>query len=232
MYEDWNQYQIENKSKVINYDVLEEDNIFYVGGLDISFCDTEDMKHKGVAVLTIVDYKTKEVVYSNHLECSIYIPYVSGYLGFREVPAYKELLEQAKHTPFFPQIVLVDGCGIMHHREFGSASHLGVEFDIPTIGVAKTLLCIDGLTDIEVSSRFEASCKKKGDSSQLVGKSGKIWGAALKATDSVKNPIYVSIGHKVSLEQAVKIVTNMCLYRIPEPIRLSDIKSRTLILNI
>ena len=228
MYSEWDKYQLENKYKVVTNDAFKEEDIVYVGGLDISFNDVE---HKGVAVLTILDYKTKETVYSNHLECFVDIPYVSGYLGFREVPAYKELLEKAKDSPFYPQIVLVDGCGIMHQREFGSASQLGVECDVPTIGISKTLLCIDGLNEIEVSCRFDAICKKKGDSVDIIGHSGKIWGASLKATDEARNPIYVSIGHKICLDTAKRVVANICRYRMPEPIRLSDIQSRNL-LNI
>ncbi len=147
-------------------------------------------------------------------------------MGFREIPEYKKLLDKLKNTQYYPDLLFIDGYGVMHIREFGSASQLGVEYNIPTIGIAKTLLCIDGLNETNVKKEFKNECKKKGNYINLTGSSGKIYGVALKSTDLTNNPIYVSIGHGINLNNAIKLVNNTCIYKVPEPIRNSDIKSK------
>ena len=115
---------------------------------------------------------------------------------------------------------MVDGNGILHTRQFGCASHIGVQFDIPTIGVAKTAFDVDGLNKGVVDQICTQNLKASGDVAPLVGKSDKTWGAALKCTEDSKNPIFVSIGHRVSLDTAVCIAKlTIDKYRIPEPIR-------------
>ena len=70
-----------------------------------------------------------------------------GFLAFKEVPTYRPLFEQlkAEASEFWPQVMLIDGNGILHTREFGCACHIGVEFGLPTIGVAKNTFDVDGL---------------------------------------------------------------------------------------
>lgn len=220
----WINYQHTNKSNIIRYDDFDPNTIQYVGGLDISFSKSDS--NLACAYLTIYNILTSEIVYEDYKLCKLTIPYISGFLGFREVPEYKKLLKRIIGKPFYPQILLVDGFGILHYREFGSASHLGFITGIPTIGVGKTLLAIDGLNERTVKQEFKNKCVKSGDYHYLAGSSGKIWGAALKSTNDTFNPIYVTIGHKISLETALHIVTKCCKYRIPEPIRNSDIKSK------
>jgi deoxyinosine 3'endonuclease (endonuclease V) len=115
---------------------------------------------------------------------------------------------------------MVDGNGILHTRKFGCASHIGVQFDIPTIGVAKKPFDVDGLNKSLYKVMYDGKLNKAGDYVPIVGKSGKTWGAALRCTKDSINPIYVSIGHRVSLETAINItLLNITKYRIPEPIR-------------
>ena len=121
---------------------------------------------------------------------------------------------------------MIDGFGILHHREFGSASHLGLIENIPTIGIAKTLLMIDGMDEKKIRDKFKLECHKKGDYIELIGDSGKNYGVAFKSGDNVEKPIYISIGHKISLKSAIEFVNKTCFFRIPEPIRNSDIKSK------
>jgi len=222
----WTKYQKQNSKKIITQDTIDINNIKYVGGLDISF-NKHDVTDS-CAYLTIMDYLTLKIVYEDHEKVNLMIPYVSGYLGFREVPVYSILLDRIKikNPEYYPQITLIDGFGILHQREFGSASHLGFEKDIPTIGVGKTLMCHDGLDEKILKSEFKKNCLKKGDYVELIGNSGRVHGVALKSSDDMTNPIYVSIGHKISLESAIRIVNQLCLYRVPEPIRISDIKSK------
>ena len=121
---------------------------------------------------------------------------------------------------------MIDGGGILPPRGFGSASHIGLETGIPSIGVAKTLMCVDGLNEKQVKARFKRECPEAGDHISLIGQSNKVYGAAVKSSDNVTNPLYVSVGHNISLETAVSLVTQTSKYRIPEPIRNSDIKSK------
>ena len=105
----------------------------------------------------------------------------------------------------WPELVMVDGNGILHNRNFGCASHIGVVFDIPSIGVGKTIFAVDGLSQIEVKKLSAKNLHKGGDFVKLVGESGKTWGASLRATDESTNPLIVSIGHRVSLETALDV---------------------------
>jgi len=105
---------------------------------------------------------------------------------------------------------------------------LGVLCGIPTIGIGKTFLVVDGLTNDKVKKLGKA-LSKGGESVQLIGDSGTVWGVLFRSTDNSTKAIYVSVGHKISLDTAVKIVKHCCLYRIPEPVRQADLLSREFI---
>lgn len=125
---------------------------------------------------------------------------------------------------------MVDGNGILHNRGFGCASHIGVLQNLPTIGVGKNVFAVDGITQLGVKLLCEEKLQKGGDLVKLVGKSGKIWGAALRSTDESKNPIIISVGHRISLESSIRVVkASIKKVRIPEPIRNADLKSRSLV---
>ncbi len=220
----WIKYQEAGAKQVITQDTMQFDAIRYIGGLDISFDKSDNTR--GCAYLTILDLTTGQIVYETHQLCQLSIPYVSGFLGFREIPIYKNLIAQAKADGWVSDVIMVDGTGLLHDRKFGCASHLGVELNIPTIGVSKTLLCVDGLDEQSVKAQFRTSCKGKSDGIELVGKSGFSYGIALKTNDKASNPLYVSVGHKVSLPTAKALVLATCIHKNPEPIRNSDIKSK------
>ncbi|XP_057570072.1 endonuclease V isoform X14 [Hippopotamus amphibius kiboko] len=123
-------------------------------------------------------------------------------------------------------VLFVDGNGVLHHRGFGVACHLGVLTDLPCIGVAKKLLQVDGLENNALHKEKIRLLKAGGDSFPLLGGSGTILGMALKSHDHSTKPLYVSVGHKVSLEAAVRLTHGCCKFRIPEPVRQADIRSR------
>ena len=89
--------------------------------------------------------QTMTIVYQDFEPIDLDLPYIVGFLAFREVPAYKALLARVREPR--PQVLLIDGFGVLHHRRCGSASHLGVETGYATIGVGKHLLQIDGLEE-------------------------------------------------------------------------------------
>jgi deoxyribonuclease V len=136
------------------------------------------------------------------------IPYVPGYLGFRETPA---IVAALRRLDTMPDLILVDGHGRAHPRRCGIATHLGVVADVPTIGCAKTLLC--GSVEGELGPA-------PGDRAPLVDR-GEVVGVALRTRPRAQ-PIYVSIGHRVSLDTAISWVLKLCDgRRLPLPIRLA-----------
>ncbi len=139
---------------------------------------------------------------------SVRFPYIPGYLAFRELPILKKLLEIIREDSL-AEVIFVDGNGILHPRKAGLASHLGVALDHPTIGVAKKLLCGE-VDDSNLNFGEKASVVKEGEE---IGISLKTYKRA--------NPVYVSIGNSISLDQAWKLVLNFSKYKLPEPLRLA-----------
>ena len=192
-----------------------------IAGLDISY--SKFNSRKAVAALIICEYPTMRVVYEDFENEIADVPYIPGFLAFREVPAYMNLFARlkSKKPDLWPQVMLIDGNGILHNRAFGCACHIGVLLDIPAIGCGKTVFAQDGITQDGVKALCQKYLAKPMDEIELIGKSGKVWGAAVKTTGRTDDePIIVSQGHRVSLKTAVKIVKD-CVYkqRIPEPVR-------------
>lgn len=171
----------------------------------------------------VFEYPSMKVLYEDYEKETADYPYIPGFLAFKEVPVYSILFQRLREkTPLlWPQVLLVDGNGILHTRGFGCASHIGVLTDIPSIGVGKKVFAVDGLTQLGVKALCDISLLKGGDQIPLIGDSGKEWGVALRSTNESKNPIIISIGHRVSSETAVKVV-KACVRdcRIPEPVNI------------
>ncbi|XP_052456731.1 endonuclease V isoform X5 [Carassius gibelio] len=121
----------------------------------------------------------------------------------------------------YPQmkVLFVDGNGLFHYREFGLACHLGVLSDLPCVGVAKNLLHVEGVVRSEEHQSQINALKKSGDSFPLTTASGRVLGKALRSSQSSIKPVYVSVGHRITLDTAVRLTHTCCLYRVPEPIR-------------
>ena len=140
-------------------------------------------------------------------------------------------MNRAQAAGFIPDVFLIDGFGQLHPRRCGSATHLGVVANIPTAGVAKDMLHLEGLTDKGARQAVKRAQATLGNSPGqactllLSSDKGEVLCAAVCAPGT-KRPIFVSAGHLISLETAVDVVIKCCKYRIPEPIRQADIKSR------
>jgi len=145
--------------------------------------------------------------------CPLRFPYIPGLLSFREAPAMLAVLEVLSIKP---DLLLIDGQGLAHPRRFGLACHVGVLADIPAIGVAKSRLV----------GSYEEPGLERGSWSPLIAR-GETLGAVVRTRHGVR-PVFVSTGHRVSLQTAVKLVLDFApRYRLPEPIRLADRLSRT-----
>jgi deoxyribonuclease V len=176
-----------------------------IGGVDISNTrfDPENLVFAAVVVL---NWPGLEVVASASAVRRATMPYIPGFLGFREVPA---LLEAWAKLGERPDLVLVDGHGVAHPRGLGIASHLGVVLDVPSIGVAKSPLV--GRPEGELGA-------EPGAAVPLAWK-GRALGTVLR-TRRRSNPLYISPGHRVSPTAAVEWVQRCGTgYRLPEPTR-------------
>ncbi len=177
-----------------------------VAGVDISYNVGSDLLFAGVVILSSDDFSVIEKTVAIK---EVKFPYIPGLLSFRETPALIEAFRKIKNQP---DVVFVDGQGIAHPRFFGIASHIGVIYDIPTIGVAKKLLV--GEPDFIPEKQWEFS---------PIRFKGRIVGALLCTREGHK-PVVVSVGHKINLIQAIDIVKKFTLgFRIPEPTRLAHI---------
>jgi deoxyinosine 3'endonuclease (endonuclease V) len=229
--ERWKKEQNALKQKLITTDQIDwktPGKLKLIGGVDISF--VKDDQHpdgpRACAGLVMFDVMTRKIVYEDMEVVHLTQPYIAGFLAFREVEFLVRLVEKAKKKGKVPDIIMVDGNGTLHPRGFGLACHLGVLTDIPCIGVAKNFLVVDCMDMDETKARFQRECRKSGDYMMLKGKSGRTWGTALKPNDEVIDPIFVSAGHKLSLQSSVIITLAMCDYRVPEPVRQADIRTR------
>ncbi|CAK4966283.1 unnamed protein product [Aphanomyces euteiches] len=228
----WATEQAEMKLRMDTSHEVDLNAVTLVGGVDISFFPNSDDACATLVVLTFPEIK---VVCEASCHTRLTLPYIPTFLAFREIPALLPLFDMIP-TDLRPQLVLVDGNGELHPRGFGIASHLGVMTLLPTIGVAKTFLNVDGLTKKSVRALVAAgktATRTDADPTSTValelrGDSSKVWGKAL-CTPGIENPIYVSIGNLISLDKAVEVVQRCSLYRVPEPIRQADLRSRAII---
>merc|ERR1719456_922345 len=163
----------------------------HVAGVDVSFFP--DGTH-AVAAVVVISYPQMEVVYERCATFKLKVPYMAGFLAFREVPALKAMLEKVP-SKWQPQVVLVDGNGVFHPRRCGSATHLGIVTGLPTVGVAKDILQVG---DVNVSTaRDIAKTLGPSDWAPLVRDCGK--GdplAVLLRPNAGKKTVVVSVGHK------------------------------------
>ncbi len=198
--------------RVVREDAFGE--VRLLGGVDVSNnrFDPEERVFAAVVALSLPDLR---VVEAAGAVARAGMPYVPGLLGFREIPALLAAWEKLRAKP---DLVLVDGHGVAHPRRLGIAAHLGVVLDVPSIGVAKSVL---------VGAEDPPLAEEAGAETPLVWRGERI-GTALR-TKRRANPLYVSIGHRVSLETAVAWVRRATGgYRLPEPTRQAHLAANAL----
>mgnify|MGYP001142217980 CR=1 FL=1 len=197
--------QLQRAAEVVRHDDFDVMPPRLIGGADVGFEQGGDVTR---AALVILEYPSLKLVEYKVARIATIMPYIPGFLSFREYPALLaawELLEQK------PDLLFVDGHGISHPRRLGVASHFGMLVDVPTIGVAKRRLC----------GRFEPLDDEPGSQQLLMDKGEKIgwvWRSKKRC-----NPLFVSTGHRVSIDTALEWVQKcMAGYRLPEPTRWAD----------
>ncbi len=217
------------KRSIVTSDTLPYDSIRFIGGLDLSFVPGDDTA--AVACLVVSSFPECKIVYEEFRMVELTQPYIPGFLAFREADFLVALLEtmREREPQHFPQVVLVDGNGILHQQGVGLACHVGVRANVCAIGVAKTFLQVDGLDWESIKSDFQSKCQTAQSWLPLIGASGVTWGAAVATVADLKKPVFVSLGHGVTLETALRILFAVSRYRQPEPIRHADLRSRAFI---
>lgn len=173
-----------------------------IAGVDVGFEEGGRITRAAVVVLHFPSLAPLEEAVAR---LPTRFPYIPGLLSFREIPAILEALSQLRHTP---QLLLCDGQGQAHPRRFGLACHLGVLTDLPAIGVAKSRL-------IGVHGEL---APEKGSWVPLMDKGERI-GAVVRTRRGVA-PLYISVGHRISLETAIDyLFAATTRYRLPETTR-------------
>lgn len=175
-----------------------------VAGADMAFSPDAQRCLAGVVVW---DLERQEVIEETLAWRTVRFPYVPGLLSFREAPAVLAAVRKLRTTP---DAFLFDAHGLAHPRRMGLASHAGLLMDAPSIGCAKSLLCGEHADPPARPGRWTPVVHR-----------GEPVGAVLRTQPNVK-PVYVSAGHRVRLDDAIRIVM-LCLtrYRLPEPTRLA-----------
>lgn len=185
--------QLGLSKKIILKDMLPA-KIKTIAGVDVSY-----VGQLGVGAAVVLDYNSFEVLETQVATCQVKIPYIPTLLSFRETPPAVAAIKKLKTQP---DVFLADAQGIAHPYRCGFASHLGIILNKPTIGAAKSKLIG---TPIETDGETFLI-----DKNEIIG--------AIINTKKTSKPVFVSIGHMVSLETAIRIIKHCTKNRIPEPL--------------
>ncbi|MDH7508105.1 MAG: endonuclease V [Methanomassiliicoccales archaeon] len=178
------------RSKVVDFDDFR--SVRFVAGVDVSYHND-----RAFAAIAVSDFETGNIVEERVIQKCADFPYIPTYLAFREIPVISDLIDRKNDT-----IYMIDGHGILHPRGFGIASQIGVQFDIPTIGVAKKLLVGEVKNSDAMISPITVDGEVKG---YLIKK-------------SVKKSLFVSVGHRISLKTACRICRRFIDCGIQDPL--------------
>lgn len=161
-----------------------------VGALDVAYTGEE-----AVAAFILADAQG-EILDQATVRVPVKFPYISTYLAYRELPSYRAAVETADRAGWTPDVLLIDGNGVLHPRRAGVASHLGVLLDRPTVGVAKGHLCGHANTAGMMIGEWRPVILEE----ETVG-------AAIR-TDR-NQTLFVSPGHRCDLESAIRLVQDL-----------------------
>ncbi|WP_454877342.1 deoxyribonuclease V [Serratia inhibens] len=197
--------QLQRASEVIRHDDFLVDTPAFIAGADVGFEQEGAVTRAAIAILR---YPSLELVEYQIARVATTMPYIPGFLSFREYPALLAAWERLEQKP---DLVFVDGHGISHPRRLGVASHFGLLVNVPTIGVAKKRLC-GKFAPLDAVAGALAPLEDKGE--QL----GWVWRSKARC-----NPLFIATGHRVSADSALAWVQRcMAGYRLPEPTRWAD----------
>lgn len=206
--------QNELKKKIMLKNTFNKYSIRLVAGVDLAYWE-DGNKQYGTCCIVVIDYNTKEVVEKVNRVGEIEVPYIPGFLAFRELPL---IIEASKKLVVEPDVFIFDGNGYLHFNHMGIATHASFFLNKPTIGVAKSYLKVNGVD-------FNIPENKVGSYTDIII-NGEVYGRTLRTRKDVK-PIFISCGNNVDLETSTEIVLNLINNesRLPIPTRLADLET-------
>lgn len=203
------------REKIVLSDSFEKSEIKTVAGVDLAYWTDGSGSERAVCCIVVLDYKTHEVIEKKQYSDVITVPYVAGFLAFRELPL---VLRTAKMLENSPDLYMFDGNGYLHPRHMGIATHASIILKKPSIGVAKTYYKVKNM-DYRQPENFSGAFTD-------IVIDGEVYGRALRTIENVK-PIFVSVGSGISIETATDTVLDFVESEshIPIPTRLADLET-------
>ena len=186
-----------------------------VAGVDLAYWKSDDEEY-AVCCIVVIDIVTHEVIEKKHFSGRIEVPYIPGFLAFRELPL---VIQTAKLLDKQPDIYVFDGNGYLHPRHMGIATHASFYLEKPTFGVAKSYFRVDKQTD------YAEPDDEAGSYTDIVI-GDEVYGRALRTHKGVR-PVFVSVGNHISLETACSLALKLTdrESHVPVPTRLADLET-------
>ena len=215
MQEKFLEQQNELRDRITVADSLDVDSLKLIAGVDLAYWQNGDEEY-AVCCIVVVDYMTHEIIEKKHYSGKIEVPYMPGFLAFRELPLVQKTVELLENEP---DIYMFDGNGYLHPRNMGIATHASFYLNKPTIGVAKTYFRVDNKTD------YIEPEKTAGSFTDIIINE-QVYGRVLRTHSDVK-PVFVSVGNNISLDTATKITMALVEKEshIPVPTRYADLET-------
>lgn len=216
MQEEFLNQQNKLRSRINTEDTFNIDSVKLIAGVDLAYWNDDDGQEYAVCCVVIIDKATHDLIETKSYSGKIEVPYMPGFLAFRELPLVVKAVELIENKP---DVYMFDGNGYLHPRHMGIATHASFYLNTPTIGVAKTYYRVEKNLDyIEPDA-----CS--GSYTDIVY-NNEVYGRVLRTHDNVR-PVFVSIGNNISLDTAVKLTMDMVgeESRIPVPTRLADLET-------
>ncbi len=207
--------QNELKGKISLEDSFSDAELKTVAGVDLAYWK-EQSTEQAVCCIVVIDRATRRVVEKKHFAGRIDVPYIPGFLAFRELPLVQRAVELLETEP---DLFVFDGNGYLHPRHMGIATHASFYLNKPTIGIAKTYFRADKKTD------YTEPENEAGSYTDIVIGS-EVYGRALRTHKDVK-PVFVSVGNNISLDTACRLAMELTgkESHIPIPTRLADLET-------
>ncbi len=208
--------QNELKDKISQTDSPILSKLHTVAGVDLAYWKNEDGTESAVCCIVVMDFQTHEILEKCQYSGIIEVPYVPGFLAFRELPLVLKTVELLQNKP---DLYVFDGNGYLHPRHMGIASHASFYLDAPTFGVAKTYF------RVHEDAFYDEPADEPGSFSDITVE-GEVYGRALRTHKGVK-PVFVSVGNQISLDTACQIAMSFVTKEshIPLPTRLADLET-------
>ena len=213
--EEFLRQQNELRGRIEPVDRLDMNSVKRIAGVDLAYWNQGDEEY-AVCCIVVIDSETHEVIEKQQYSGKIEVPYMPGFLAFRELPL---ILKTAELLETDPDLFIFDGNGYLHPRHMGIATHASFYLNKPTVGIAKTYFRVDQKTD------YTEPENEAGSYTDIVI-DGEVCGRALRTHKNVR-PIFVSVGNFVSLDTACALALKLTdrESHIPVPTRLADLET-------